>query len=426
MDFKTLGLSDVLLQSIKSVGYTQPTPIQEEAIPLILQGKDLIAGAQTGSGKTAAFLLPLIDRLHKGTLVKSNHVFSLILVPTRELAIQIEESAEEYIQDLDVRTTTAYGGVKINPQMMKCRPGVDILIATPGRLLDLYHQNAIKFEQIHTLILDEADRMLNLGFSIDIQKILKLLPKKRQTLLFSATFPSELKELTHNVTKNAHELLINPEETTTKEIEHYLYPVDKKQKSPLLASLIHDNQWDQVLVFIKTKRDANILQGFLEDQGLQAGAIHSDKSQSIRTRTLAEFKAGKLQVLVATDLLARGLDIDSLPHVVNYHLPKVAEDYTHRIGRTGRAGQSGVAISLVCATEHEALDKTEQQIQKHIERRVHPDYVPTNELPASKQIKPLKKKKAKKPKKNQDELKVDQLTSKNPSKDKAKTNPWAK
>lgn len=403
-------------ETLKNVHYAEPTQIQIEAIPAILQGQDVIGAAQTGSGKTAAFLLPLIQKQLEGRVPRHNQVNSLILVPTHELAIQIEEDLREYADEMDLKMTSVFGGVKINPQMMRCRGGMDIMVATPGRLLDLYHQNAIKFEDLNTLILDEADRMLDMGFILDLRKIISLLPKKRQSLLFSATFSEDLLALSKTLVQSPVEIKVNPQETTNKEIQHYIYEVDKKQKPKLLLQLMDENEWDQVLVFIKTKRDANILAGYLTDKGYQAGAIHSNKSQSARTSIVRNFKTGSIKVLVATDLLARGLDIEKLPHVVNFHLPKVAEDYVHRIGRTGRAGESGEAISFVSSSEYDLLRAIETQIQKHIERRVHEDFVPVNPVQPSGEIKPLKPKKPKKNKK----LKEPEVPAE-PS-----VNPWSK
>lgn len=362
-----------------------------------MRGSDLIASAQTGSGKTAAFLLPLIEKQLSQPLPRANQVQSLIVVPTRELALQIAESLEEYSAGLDLKHTAIFGGVKINPQMMRLRSGMDILVATPGRLLDLYHQNAIKFDDLNTLILDEADRMLDMGFIHDLRKIVALLPQDKQSLLFSATYTPDLLNLSKTFLKSPEEIAIEPEETTKREITHYLYEVDKKQKPKLLIQLIQENEWDQVLVFIKTKREANILAGYLDENGYRSGAIHSNKSQGARTRAIKEFKEGTVKILVATDLLARGLDVEKLPHVVNFHLPKVAEDYVHRIGRTGRAGETGEAISFVSHNEADLLEAIEKQIQKHIERKVHPDFVPVNGLPQPGDIKPLKPKKPKKP-----------------------------
>lgn len=424
IEYSSFKLNSGLLTAIQTLGYVQATPVQEGVISPSLKGQDIIASAKTGSGKTAAFLIPLIEKSLKGKVVESNHAHSLILVPTRELALQIAENVKELCQNVDVSYTAIFGGVKVNPQMQRLRPGVDILIATPGRLLDLHHQGAIKFSKLTTLILDEADRMLDMGFSRDLNKIINLLPQKRQTLLFSATYPENLKELCSKYLTAPVEVMLNLEETTAEEIQHWLIPVDKKQKSPLLKKLILESQWDQVLVFIKSKREANILSGYLEKNGVKSRAIHSDKSQSSRKNALREFKDGKICALIATDLLARGLDIEKLPHVVNFHLPKVPEDYIHRIGRTGRAGEEGEAISLVSASEMDELVKVERQIQQFIERRLDPDFVPFNELPESPPIKELKPKKPKKIKKKEPSSSVPSQNTQ--TKSIRSVNPWSK
>lgn len=399
MSFAPLGLSTQLVETVTELGYETPSPIQAEAIPAILRGKDVMAAAQTGTGKTAGFTLPILERLSKGRRANANQVRALILTPTRELAAQVADSVATYGKGLPLRSSVVYGGVKINPQMMKLRKGVDVLVATPGRLLDLYSQNAIKFTQLEILVLDEADRMLDMGFIHDIKKILALLPEKRQTLMFSATFSNEIRTLAKTLVKKPVEISVSPRNTAVEIIQQWVYPVDKSKKSALLGKLILDNQWQQVLVFSRTKHGANRLAKQLENRGIKATAIHGNKSQGARTRALAEFKAGDVQVLVATDIAARGIDIDQLPHVVNFDLPHVAEDYVHRIGRTGRAGASGEAISLVCADEFKELAAIERLTRQVITRKTIEGFEPVHALPESRlDTRPIKPKKPKKPK----------------------------
>ena len=395
MHFTDLGLPEALLKAVTQQGYDTPTPIQEQAIPAILRGQDVMAAAQTGTGKTAGFTLPLLARLSQGQQAPANQARALVLTPTRELAAQVHDSVTNYGQFLPLKSTVVFGGVKINPQMMKLRRGVDILVATPGRLLDLYNQNAVKFSQLEILVLDEADRMLDMGFIIDIKKILKLLPKKRQNLLFSATFSNEIRDLAKGLVNNPVEISVSPRNTTVKSVEQWICPVDKKQKSPLLCHLINDNQWHQVLVFSRTKHGANKLVRQLEATGLRAAAIHGNKSQGARTKALANFKDNTTQVLVATDIAARGIDIDQLPYVINFDLPNIPEDYVHRIGRTGRASATGHAISLVCADEFPYLSDIEHLTGELIERRVIEGFEPTHELPPSSLDKPHKHQKRK-------------------------------
>ncbi|WP_448550221.1 DEAD/DEAH box helicase [Thalassotalea fusca] len=399
MSFNTLGLSTHILQAIEKQGYQTPSPIQEQAIPKILAGKDVMAAAQTGTGKTAGFTLPILDMLSKGQRAKANHIRALVLTPTRELAAQVGDSVATYGEYTPLSSLVVYGGVKINPQMMKLRSGVDILVATPGRLLDLYEKNSVKFSQVEILVLDEADRMLDMGFIRDLKKIIQLLPKQRQNLMFSATFSPDIKTLAKGLMHQPSEVSVTPENSTTKLIEQSLIPVDKKQKPRLLTYLIQENDWQQVLIFCRTKHGANRLTRTLEAAEISAMAIHGNKSQGARTKALAAFKAGEIRALVATDIAARGLDIDQLPQVVNFELPNVPEDYVHRIGRTGRAGTAGHAISLVCADEIKELQDIEYVIQQHIVRKQEPGFTPVNELPESRTIKPLKAKKPKKPKK---------------------------
>jgi ATP-dependent RNA helicase RhlE len=383
MTFDELGLSESLLRAVKEKGYTEPSPVQAQAIPAVLEGRDVMAAAQTGTGKTAAFTLPILQRLSSGERAKANRTRVLILTPTRELAAQIQDSVTTYGANLPLTSTVVFGGVKINPQLMKLRRGVDILVATPGRLLDLYGQKAIRFDDLEILVLDEADRMLDMGFIHDIRKILAVLPEKRQNLMFSATFAPEIRTLTNKILHNPVEITVNVANATADTVEQHLYPVDKKQKPALLAHLVKENNWEQVLVFSRTKHGANKLAQYLEKHDIQASAIHGNKSQGARTRALAGFKQGEIRVLVATDIAARGLDIEQLPQVVNFDLPNVPEDYVHRIGRTGRAGSSGTAYSLVCADEVKQLRDIERLIQKHIPRETIDGFEPDHDLPAS-------------------------------------------
>jgi len=351
MKFEELGLDAKILKAVAQQGYLSPSAIQEQAIPAILKNNDVMAAAQTGIGKTAGFTLPIIEKLLSGSPAPANNIRSLILAPTRELAIQVGESVETYAANTKLTSSVVYGGIKINPQMMKLRKGIDILIATPGRLLDLFNQNAVKFDRVEILVLDEADRMLDEGFIRDIKKIISLLPKKRQNLLFSATFSDEIRSLAKGLVKDPVEISVTPRNTTVASIKQQVFPVDKKRKSDLLSFLIGSNNWQQVLVFTRTKHGANRLTKHLIADGIKSMAIHGNKSQGARVKALNSFKDRKIQVLVATDIAARGIDIDELPHVVNFDLPNVAEDYVHRIGRTGRAGKNGEAVSLVSADE---------------------------------------------------------------------------
>ena len=411
MSFAELGLEPRLLTAIETKGYTVPSPIQEQAIPAILAGDDVMAAAQTGTGKTAAFTLPLLQRLSKGHRAQANQVRALVLTPTRELAAQVAESVSTYGVDLPLTSAVVFGGVKINPQMMRLRRGADVLVATPGRLLDLYQQKAVKFNQLEVLILDEADRMLDMGFINDLKRILSILPKDRQNLMFSATFAEQIRDLAKGLMNQPVEINVSPANTTAPTVKQWLCPVDKKQKPALLQELIVSNKWTQVLVFCRTKHGCNKLAKWLVGGGISADAIHGNKSQGARTRALAQFKAGEVKVLVATDIAARGLDIDQLPQVVNYDLPNIAEDYVHRIGRTGRANQTGAAISLVCADEIEFLESIEHLIQKHIERDYIEGFIPVHALPPSRDLRSLKNKKPKKPK-----LKSEQLSLQAPNK----------
>jgi len=412
--FTDLGLSEPLLKAVREKGYETPSPIQAQAIPAVISGRDVMAAAQTGTGKTAGFTLPLLEKLSKGgtaqSRVQSNNVRALVLTPTRELAAQVSDSIATYGKYLNLHSTVVFGGVKINPQMMRLRQGVDVLVATPGRLMDLYNQKAVRFSQLEVLILDEADRMLDMGFIRDIKKIIALLPKQRQNLLFSATFSADIRALAKGLVHKPLEISVNPENSTAEKVTQWLTPVDKKRKSAVLTYLIKENAWRQVLVFTKTKHGANKLTKYLEAEGLTAAAIHGNKSQGARTKALASFKDGRVQILVATDIAARGIDIDLLPNVVNFDLPNVPEDYVHRIGRTARAGNTGQAVSLVCADELNLLVDIEHVIQQHIERKVLEKFIPANELGESRAIRPLK---AKKPKKAKVEHKDGQRSANN-------------
>jgi len=367
MTFKELGLSSPLLKAVKEQGYDTPTPIQEKAIPIILQKKDVLAGAQTGTGKTAGFTLPLLELLSRAKHKTQQHkVKALVLTPTRELASQVEESVRFYGKHLPYKSAVIFGGVKINPQISALRKGVDIVVATPGRLLDHISQKTINLSSVDFLILDEADRMLDMGFVNDIKKIVAILPKERQTLLFSATYSDAIKKLSNQFLKSPKLIEVARANTSSEIVKQAIYHVDKTRKHELLRHLIKEGKWQQVLVFTRTKHGANRLSGQLEKDGITSAAIHGNKSQNARTKALADFKKGSVRVLVATDIAARGIDIDQLPHVVNFELPNVSEDYVHRIGRTGRAGNTGEAISLVCVDEDEFLRNIEKLINKDI------------------------------------------------------------
>lgn len=376
MSFEQLGLSAQVLQAVTEEGYDRPTPIQQKAIPIVLAGHDVMASAQTGTGKTAGFTLPLLQRLSLAPRPQGRGkkglppVRALILTPTRELAAQIAESVATYGKYLNFRSAVVFGGVSINPQISQLRKGVDILIATPGRLLDHASQNTVDLSQLEILVLDEADRMLDMGFIHDVKRVLALLPatSERQNLLFSATFSTEIKQLASRMLNDPQLVEVAAQNATADRIEQHVYQVDKIRKRELLAKLIHDEDWRQVLVFTRTKHGANRLAEQLGRDGLSAAAIHGNKSQGARTKALAGFKEGKLRVLVATDIAARGLDIDQLPNVVNFELPNVPEDYVHRIGRTARAGLSGKAVSLVCIDEAKLLRDIEKLIGREIPR----------------------------------------------------------
>ena len=384
MTFAELGLSAPLLQALETLGYQTPTPVQQQAIPPVLAGRDLMAAAQTGTGKTAAFALPLLHKLAAdGKKAGSNAIRALVLVPTRELAEQVNASFREYGQGLSVSSYAAYGGVSINPQMMRLRRGVDVLVATPGRLLDLFRQNAVKLRDVETLVLDEADRMLDLGFSAELDTLFMALPKKRQTLLFSATFSEQIRTMARSRLRDPQTVEAGPRSVTVKAVKQWVEPVDKKRKTELFLFMLKDRKWGQVLAFVKTKKSADDLVARLQAKKIAADAIHGDRPQASRLRALESFKAGEVQILVATDVAARGLDIDDLPQVVNIDLPIVAEDYVHRIGRTGRAGATGEAISLVCADEAPLLAAIEAFIKQPLSRDEEPGFEPDHRVPAT-------------------------------------------
>ncbi|MDR6844612.1 DEAD/DEAH box helicase [Flavobacterium granuli] len=351
MSFNSLGLSDALLKAISKKGYTTPSPIQQKAIPPILEGKDVLASAQTGTGKTAGFTLPILQLLSQGQHLRQRPIRALILTPTRELAAQILANIKEYSTFLDLRSTVIFGGVNQNPQVSQLRQGVDILVATPGRLIDLHNQGLISLAKVEILVLDEADRMLDMGFLRDIERVMKVLPPKRQNLLFSATFSKDIKKLAMGILHHPVQVEATPENTTVDAIIQKIYPVAKEKKTELIIKLITEGNWKQILVFTRTKQGANKLTESMISAGIKAAAIHGNKGQGARTKALAGFKNGSLTALVATDIAARGLDIPLLPHVVNFELPNIPEDYVHRIGRTGRAGASGEAISLFSPDE---------------------------------------------------------------------------
>ena len=376
MSFSALGLSEEIVRAVTEQGYHTPTPIQLQAVPAVLKGGDLLAGAQTGTGKTAGFTLPILQRLKGRPNAGPKTVRALILTPTRELAAQVEESVRAYGRYLKLKSAVIFGGVGINPQIDLLKRGVDILVATPGRLLDHLAQGTIDLRKVEILVLDEADRMLDMGFIHDIKKVLAALPPQRQNLLFSATFSDEIKALADRLLNSPATIEVARRNSTVEVIAQKILPVDRNRKHPLLAHLIKTNNWTQVLVFTRTKHGANKLVEQLGKDGISAMAIHGNKSQSARTRALSEFKDGKLQALIATDIAARGIDIEELPHVVNYDLPNVPEDYVHRIGRTGRAGASGEAVSLVCVDEHEMLKGIEKLIKRELPREVVPGFEP--------------------------------------------------
>mgnify|MGYP006266358283 CR=1 FL=1 len=377
MSFESLGLRTELLQAVADQGYSEPTPIQQQAIPLVLAGNDVLASAQTGTGKTASFTLPLLHKLSPETSKpRKPRLRALILTPTRELAAQVGESVVTYGQHLPLRSAIVYGGVKIGPQISRLQRGVDVLVATPGRLLDHLGQRTVDLSQVEILVLDEADRMLDMGFIHDIRKVIAHIPLQRQTLLFSATFSQAIRSLAQDLLQTPSEIEVAPRNTAAETVRHVVHPVDRDRKRELLSYMIGSRNWRQVLVFTRTKHGANRLAEHLEKDGLRSAAIHGNKSQGARTRALAAFKQGTVRVLVATDIASRGLDIDQLPHVVNYELPNVPEDYVHRIGRTGRAGNDGEAVSLVCVDEYSLLKDIERLLKRNIPQDVIPGYEP--------------------------------------------------
>src|SRR5574343_1589527 len=380
MSFDTLGLAAPLLKAIADAGYTSPTPIQAQAIPAVLQGGDLMAGAQTGTGKTAGFTLPMLQRL-QGTPAQRDAkgrvaIRALILTPTRELAAQVEESVRTYGKYLKLTSMVMFGGVGMQPQVDRLRKGVDILVATPGRLLDHHQQGTLDLSRVEIFVLDEADRMLDMGFIHDIKKVLAIVPKQKQSLLFSATFSDDIKALADRLLNQPQLIEVARRNQTNDAIAQKVHPVSREKKKELLAHLIRQGDWHQVLVFTRMKHGANRLAEFLNKEEISAMAIHGNKSQGARTKALAEFKAGTLQVLVATDIAARGIDIDQLPHVVNFELPNVPEDYVHRIGRTGRAGAQGEAVSLVCVDENIFLRDIEKLIKREIPKEIVAGFAP--------------------------------------------------
>lgn len=380
MSFANLGLSDALLRAVADQGYTSPTPIQSQAIPAVLAGGDLLAGAQTGTGKTAGFVLPMLQRLSARPPTHASGarkpLRALILTPTRELAAQVETSIKTYGKHLKLTSMVVFGGVSLGPQTTQLKRGIDILVATPGRLLDHHGQGHIDFSRIEIFVLDEADRMLDMGFIPDVKRVLALLPKQRQNLLFSATFSDEIKALAAKLLNRPQTIEVTPPNSTVDAIAQRVHPVNRDDKSRLLAWLVGHHRWRQVLVFTRTKHGADKVVRSLHGDGIGAVALHGNKSQNARTRALAQFKAGDVEVMVATDIAARGIDIDQLPHVVNYDLPNVPEDYIHRIGRTGRAGADGEAISLVCVDEQEFLRDIERLIKRAIPRQVIAGFEP--------------------------------------------------
>ncbi|MBR9846843.1 MAG: DEAD/DEAH box helicase [Algicola sp.] len=376
MSFQSLGLSDALLKAISKKGYETPSPIQQKAIPPVLEGRDVLASAQTGTGKTAGFTLPLLHYLSEYPKEKFRPIRALILTPTRELAAQVHESVKDYSEFLNISSMVIFGGVNQKPQVARLRQGVDVLIATPGRLLDLHNQNLLSIKRVEVFVLDEADRMLDMGFLRDIERVMKLMPDKRQNLMFSATFSKDIRKLANGILNNPVQVEATPENTTVEAISQKVFRVAKGKKTDLIIKLISDGNWKQVLVFTRTKHGANKLTKKMISSGISAAAIHGNKSQGARTKALAGFKNGSVKALVATDIAARGLDIPLLPHVVNFELPNISEDYVHRIGRTGRAGANGQAISLVSADETTFLRDIEKLIGEKIEVEVLESFEP--------------------------------------------------
>jgi ATP-dependent RNA helicase RhlE len=388
MTFQTLGLSPELLKAISEQGYTEPTQIQRTAIPVILRGGDIMGLAPTGTGKTAAFTMPILQLLSTQPAANSARrtIRALILTPTRELAAQVGESVEVYGKHFSLKSEIIFGGVNINPQIDKLKRGTDIVIATPGRLLDLINQRFVDLSKVEILVLDEADRMLDMGFIRDVKKIIAILPRNKQNMLFSATLSAEIQVIADSLLRNPKIIEVARRNVTTTLVQQIIHPVDKKRKGELLSFMIGSKNWQQVLVFTRTKHGANQLCERLNEDGLTAAAIHGNKSQGARTRALADFKSGKVRVLVATDIAARGIDIDQLPYVVNYELPNVPEDYVHRIGRTGRAGNTGIAVSLVCIDEHPLLKDIERVTKNPIPQELIAGYEPDRSIKAEPKV----------------------------------------
>lgn len=382
MPFTDLGLCDELLKTVAEQGYTTPSEIQTEAIPAVLGQRDVMAVAQTGTGKTAGFTLPVLQLLSAGASAQPHHIRALVITPTRELAAQVADSVQTYSQHLSIRAAAVFGGVRIEPQIGELQGGLDVLVATPGRLIDLHEQQAVNFDQLEILVLDEADRMLDMGFIDDIRHIQTLLPAQRQTLMFSATFSKAIRSLAKGMLTNPLLIEVTAANSTVGKIKQKIHPVDKARKSELLMHLIKRNNWQQVLVFSRTRRGADSLVAELENAGINADSIHANRTQYARTRALNGFRDGSLAVLVATDIAARGIDVDQLPCVVNFDLPYVPEDYVHRIGRTGRAGTAGLAVSLVSEDEVKQLQLIERLVGGQFKREIIPGFVPTEKTPA--------------------------------------------
>ena len=380
MNFEELNLAPAIVKAVLEQGYETPTAIQAQAIPMILEGHDLLGGAQTGTGKTAAFVLPMLHKLSQGQTSKNKFgglgIRALVLTPTRELAAQVEESVQTYGKYLEMSSTVIFGGVGMNPQISRVKKGVDVLVATPGRLLDLLQQGVLDLGQVEILVLDEADRMLDMGFIHDVKKVLAVVPKNKQSLLFSATFSDEIRDLAATLLKNPQSVQVTPRNTTVQRITQLIHPVGRGKKKAILAHIIQEHNWSQVLVFTRTKFGANNVAEFLTKNGIQALALHGNKSQAARTQALAGFKSGDIRALVATDIAARGIDIDDLPHVVNYEIPNVCEDYVHRIGRTGRAGADGTAVNLVCLDEEGFMQAIERFTKQDIPVQIIEGFMP--------------------------------------------------
>ena len=384
MSFKNLGLSEPILKALSHKGYKDPTPIQEKSIPAILEGKDVMASAQTGTGKTASFTLPILNILsHPKNDHKGHHVRALIITPTRELAAQVRENVLTYGSNLDLRSTAVYGGARIHNQQLKLKKGVDILVATPGRLLDLYNQKSVNFNKVEILVLDEADQMLDMGFIHDIKKIISLLPEKRQNLMFTATFSNSFRKLANELVDNPTEISVTSDNETAANVDHYVHPVDKSRKAELLIELIETENWKQALVFTRTKHGADRLTKQLLKVDIKAAAIHGNKTQNNRMKALDSFKNNRIRILVATDVAARGIDIPNMQQVINFDVPTVAKDYVHRIGRTGRAGKFGKAISLVSADEFNLLQDIERLLEQTLDRKIIDGFEPDHSIPVT-------------------------------------------